>query len=209
MIPEDEKRRRVLDAVTGRKPYKKDRISVPLVCMAFVLFLLSGLLLAGVVTVTGAELPDSSVEYGESWVKWSFPFVNASIYLDGKLVMDDNDLGYYLLYGVDAREKHVIDVYDLDNETFYYHESMTLMSFSHIFLVIGFIIGCVWLGLLAPYMPIVGFIPATGLLMYLIDNNFEGWLILFVAFLWLACLLYGFERLENKFGAAWRGIKRK
>lgn len=169
------------------------------------------LLYFGVSLAAAADLPDSAVEYGETWIKWSWSFINATVHIDGVEVMTDNDLGYYLLSDLNANENHVIAVYDLDNDTFYHHQDTTsgYMSLSEIFLIIGFIIGCLCLGLIVPWFPFVSFILATSLLMYLIENNFEGGLILFVGFLWIACLVFGSERLSKAYGKIWRKTKRK
>lgn len=151
-----------------------------------------------------------SADVGSTWISWGWSFDNATVYVDGTLVELDNDQGYYILSGLDGSSRHRIDVYDNDDLVqHYFSEDTTLLSLPIIFLILGFIIGCLCLGLLMSYMPIFAFVPATGLFMYLMENNFEGWLILFVAFLWLACLLYGGERLGKEFRKTWRSLKQK
>lgn len=154
--------------------------------------------------------PVPDVDVGSSWVTWTWYFDNATVYVDGLLVSNDSDIGYYMLSGLDATSQHRIDVYDNDaGAAHYVSEVSTLLSMPVIFLIVAFVIVCLCLGLLMPYMPIFAFVPATGLLMYLMENNFDGWLILFVAFLWLACLVYGGERLGKEFNKTWRRIKQK
>ena len=160
--------------------------------------------------VTGTINPN---EVGATWVRWDWNHTNVSVYVDGVLQEDDYNLEFFILTDLNPNERHRIDVVNLSgdggNGTRHYWESKTHRSDSQIFLIIGFVIGCLCLGLIISYMPVIAFLPATGLLIYLIENNFEGWLILFVAFLWLACLIYGVERLAKSFRSALRGVNRK
>lgn len=168
------------------------------------------LLYCGVSVGSALSLPVATEHVGSSWIAWGWNFDNATVYVDGTLINLDSDLGFYILSDLDGTSRHRIDVYDNDDlMQHYFCETTTLMSIPVIFLIIGFVIACICLGVIIAYMPIVGFLPATGLLMYLIVNNFEGWLILFVAFLWLGCLIYGVERLGKSFSNALRGVKRK
>lgn len=165
------------------------------------------MLLMCVTSVSGAQNISSDV--GAYYIEWSWNFTNASVYVDGVLIADNTNLGFYILSNLNPGEKHRVDVYDSANDTIYDSVDMTVMSPHQIFLIVFVIIICVCLGVLISAFPLVGFVPATGLMLYLIQNNFEGWLIIFVALLWILCLLFGAERLSKDFGKYWRDLKRK
>jgi hypothetical protein len=164
----------------------------------------------GVSLGAAQSLPIPDVEVGSTWIHWTWGFDNATVYIDGSLVTLDNDIGYCLFAGLDSSSKHRVDVYDNDNLMQHYtSESTTLWGMSTVFVIVGFVILCICLGLKMSLFPVIGFVLASGLLIYLIENDFEGWLILFVAFLWISCLLYGSARLSRDFGTYWRNLKRK
>ena len=168
------------------------------------------LLYVGVSVGSGVSLDVPSADVGSTWITWGWSFDNASVYVDGSLVTLDNDLCYYILSGLDESSRHRIDVYDNDDlMQHYFSEDTTLLAMPTIFMIIGFVIVCICSGLIVPWFPLVGFIPATGLLSYLIENDFEGWLILFVGFLWIVCMIFSFERLSTRYRKVWRDLKRK
>jgi len=53
-------------------------------------------------------------ECGETWIKWSWDFDNTTVYVDGLLVVNDSDIGYYVLSDLRANEKHTITLVDND-----------------------------------------------------------------------------------------------
>jgi len=53
-------------------------------------------------------------ETGETWIKWSWDFDNATVYVDGLLIVNDSDIGYYVLSDLCTNEKHTITLIDND-----------------------------------------------------------------------------------------------
>lgn len=107
--------------ISARKLYKtakkvnlvrqKDKINVPLIAMALVLFLLSGLMFTG--TANAAPVPAIDVGCGATWIQWNWATpldVNISVYVDGVLQDSGTSLGFFVLSDLKPNERHRLDL---------------------------------------------------------------------------------------------------
>jgi len=98
--------------------------------------------------IVGATITN---ETGETWIKWSWDFDNATVYIDGVRMVNDSDIGYYILSDLQPNEVHTITVIDNDlspPNNKYTQETKTkpqmligntiyLLIFAIVFIVIG------------------------------------------------------------------------
>ena len=90
--------------------------------IVFFVFLSGGVFFA---TQNVLASPEITNKTGETWIEWDWNFINTTVYVDGKLKINDSDIGYYLLSDLQSNEVHKITLIDNDNSTTLEQETKT------------------------------------------------------------------------------------
>lgn len=129
-------------------------------------------------------------EEGATWVKWTWDYELVDVYIDGVLVQEDNDVGFYIYNGLEPTTRYRIDVLDIANGTRYYWESTTDHSDSWVFLLLGIGLGLSFLGLINIFFGLPGVLVLLyGMVTVLSEREEEALLCLIMAFAWVFSII--------------------
>ena len=145
--------------------------------VVFFVFLTGGIFFA---TQNVLAFPEITNKTGETWIEWDWNFINTTVYVDGKLKINDSDIGYYLLSDLQSNEVHKITLIDNDNSTTLEQETKTkpkMLVGNTVYLII-FAIVFIVIGLKMPLFCLLGVILAFYGGIINANATTEGWIII-------------------------------
>jgi len=142
-----------------------------------------------------------SANISSNYIKWYWNFTNASLFIDGSLIISDTDIGYYILK-TNENEKHRIDVYDPQNSTLWYSEVTSYRSFLEYYLLMFiFMISMIILGYyISSILPLLNIILFTSIITTILSEfPLNPFYIFFSSFLMIiSVILSAFFLMEEK-----------
>jgi hypothetical protein len=157
---------------------KRDKFLTTRLALAFLIIFILLFLLNSLTPLCSAQLTN---ETGQTHIKWTWAFKNATIYLDGLLIAENTQTGHLIISDLNPYEEHVIQVIDLDNSTTYVDFSRTKPKMLEGNTVLIFIVALVLFIVGIFKYPLVLFM-ACALFFYggyiNVHNSLEGWIII-------------------------------